>query len=138
AMTDSPVTFDRRAMVRWSGPGALTSSGLVDRLTAGYGPHNGDVFDLVLIDQMRIIRQDDEIRELAGCNGSFDPLFVVRVCSIDREHPQRLGHADPLIGPPGLAVPTLARHHALHAHQGCEGTGTEIRTGRGRDSSVGK
>src|SRR5439155_15245118 len=65
-------------------------SGLIDRLAACHGPDDRDVLDLVLVHRMRIIRQDDEVRELPRRDGPFDGFLIRSVRAVDREHPQRL------------------------------------------------
>src|SRR5437899_8010798 len=108
----------------------LSASRLVHRVAARHRAHNLDVLDLVRVDRVRIVREHHEIGELAGRDRALDRFLVRGVGAVDGEHAQRLVDADALIGAPGLAVPALARHHALHAHHRRERSGAEIRAGR--------
>src|SRR5205807_5317249 len=74
-MTILPYGADARRR----GPDMHQSSGFIDRLAACHGPHDRDVLDLVLVHRMRVIRQDDKVRELPRRNGAFDGFLIRRV-----------------------------------------------------------
>src|SRR6188768_3865539 len=52
------------------------------RLAAHNSTDDLDVFDLVWLHVVRIVRQHHEIRELAGGNRSFDGFFTRRVRAV--------------------------------------------------------
>ena len=49
---------------------------LVDRRASCDCAHDLDVFDFLLVHGVRIVGQHDEVRQLAGCNRSFDPFLM--------------------------------------------------------------
>jgi len=82
--------------------------------------------------------QDDEVRQFFRRDGSLDGFLMGRVSAVDRVDPQRLIHADPLVGSPRLAVPPGSSDHSLDAHQRGERSRTEIRAGRSRNPRDGE
>src|SRR6516164_11046028 len=108
----------------------LSTLGRIDRVTAGHGAHDDDVLNLVLVDRVRIVREEHEVRELARCDRSLDRLLMGGIGPVDGEDSQRLINADALVGTPSFAVPPFASHHSLHAHERSERSWAEVRAGR--------
>ena len=98
----------------------------VHRLAPTDSLYDLDVFDFVGALSMRIVRENDEVRQLARCDGAFDGFFVRVVRAVDRVHLQGLIYGDALIGSPGFSIPAGARDHALDAHQRGEGARAEV------------
>ncbi len=61
----------------------------------------------------------------ASLPGVIDPLIAssCELCTVNGVHLQGFIYADPLVGSPGLSVPTRARHHALKPTSGTIGPG---------------
>src|SRR6185503_1408049 len=91
------------------------------------GTRDFDVFDLLGIDGVRILREHDEVRQLAWRDRAFEVLFLRRIRTVQRVHADGTLDADLLIRAPDLAVPAFARDHSLNAHQRRKRTGAEIR-----------
>jgi hypothetical protein len=99
------------------------ASRLVDRVATRHGPHDLDVLDFVLVDCVRIVCQNEKVRELAG---SMDPLMassreayapvIVLTCSA----------SSTLIRSSGLIVAPRTCHHSLNVYQRGEWSGAEV------------
>src|SRR5271170_6529527 len=109
---------------------------LVDCGTAHHRADDLDILDLLFVHGMKIVRQDDEVRQFARCDGSFDRFLTGVVGAIDRVNHQRLFQAYPLVRSPSFSIPTGSSHHALNSHQGRERPWTEVRTGSRHNSGI--
>ena len=84
----------------------------------------------------KIVRQNDEVRQLARRDRSFDRFLMRVVGAVERIHAQRFFHGDPLVGSPGLSVPASARHHSLNGHARVERSRAEVGAGRRNNSGI--
>src|SRR6185295_6573485 len=70
------------------------SSRLINRVAADHRLDDLDVLDLLLVHGVRIVRQHDEIRELARHDRSLERLLVRGECTVDRDDVKCFVHAD--------------------------------------------
>src|SRR5688572_26895558 len=100
------------------------------------GARDCDVFDPLGIDGVRILREHDEVRQLAWRDRTLEVLFLRRIRAVQRVHADGTLDADLLSRSPDLAVPALARDHPLNTHERRKRTGAEVRPGCGTHAGV--
>src|SRR5205823_5836982 len=86
---------------------------LKDRRAADDRANDLNVLDLVRAHGMRIVGQQNEIRQLARGDGALEGFLARGVGAVDRIDLDRLVHTDALIGAPRRSIPSGARYHAL-------------------------
>src|SRR6202030_3370248 len=106
---------------------------LVDRGTTHHRTDDLNVFDFLVVDRKKIVRQDDEVRQFSRRDGSLDSFLMRIVGAVEGVDSQRLFHGDALIVSPGLPIPSGARDHPLNAHARVERSWTEVRACRHLD-----
>src|SRR5882757_6812069 len=74
--------------------------GLVGRGSADDGADDMNVLDFPGIHRVRILGQDDEVRQFAGRDGPLDRLLARGVGTVNGADAQRLVDANPLVGAP--------------------------------------
>src|SRR6185503_3201449 len=95
-----------------------------------------DVLDLLWIHRVGIVGEYNKVRKFSRRDRTLDTLFTRCICTVDRVHAKGVVYRDSLVCAPSLTVPTLPRDHSLYAHQRCERSRTEVRTGCRVDAGI--